>query len=384
VTNLNKIKLISTYLTIVIIIFSTNLVIFVKADESKIIPPEYSWQSQENSWEELSEEEKKDVSRETYYLIKMEKLSIHYPTQNIDIDFMYRKTANYHENDDFLWIGEQFDIVVWYYDKNGNYFASYIRIPDFSYGEHSNLSYSDVFFEDNGETLCWNCSYDGIFLNNVNENNTETNLILYSIDYKFKIKNYDNTSLLIETDTYLKFKYLKENFNKPGVKISNKMNISVAYLYILLDVFNGFKRVKPEIDEEKSQGWYKIGDYDVSTIITADKAILSFNNGTKAIIDIDKNMRVEREENTPSDDDPNMGVYTLFNATFKNIPFNNSKGNITSIYYDPVIFEYYETRFTFLFALILIPSSLIIMVIIAKKKKLEYETKGGKLDEGRE
>ncbi|MHA1148344.1 MAG: hypothetical protein ACTSR8_08870 [Promethearchaeota archaeon] len=384
---MKKNQIISVIL-IVILLSSMIGLVFAQDDEPEVLPPEYQWQTEENPWDELSEDEKIVRSTGDYYLIKMEKLSIHYPTQNIDIDFMYRKTSLYHENNEntFLQVNEQFDLIIWYYDKEGNYYASYIRIPDFSYGEGAELSYSDVFFEDDDKILCWNCSYEGVFIRGPDkqvqngEDEAGDTLVEYKLDYKFRVINYDNESLLLETDTFIKFQYITENINKTGNNLPITKDVSIVYLYILHDVFNGFSRLTPEIDEKETTSWYQAGDYDVSAIVTADKAMLTLSNGTENTINIKKEMKVLQDDENYQESDPNYGSYTLFNATFENIPFNNSQGNVTELYYDPIVFEYYETRITFIFALILLPCAITSMVIIAKKKKNRIES-GDKLND---
>ncbi len=361
-------------LLLVLYLFTPFIIIKpVTADEPDILPPTYSWLIVENPWDELTEEEKNatvPAGPLSSYLIKSEKLSIHYPTQNIDVDFVCRKYAM--RNID----GGEYDVcedigglAITYYDKSGRLLWSGIsalsgviiqRFDDPEWGyEHKKalVNHTDVYFIDNGKTLCWNVSH---YFWTWQSDPMEMNLFLnYSINYVFKIRNYANDTIFFETDTIIEFYAV-------WGKIPPKLNITVSYGYDLLDLTT-FQMIYPtNLENGTVDGWYKIGDYDVMAILTADQVLYTFDNGTSLWTNLSRGMVVTPP--TPT----NSGVrYLIY---MYNLPFNNTKGNVTRIYYDPIMLGFYEARPNYLIELCMFPAAVIIMVFVIRRKKLATPT----------
>jgi len=342
------------------------LIIPVTANQPDVLPPIYSWMIDTNPWDELSEAEKNatvPATPFTSYLIKSEKLSIHYPTQNIDVDFICRKYAIRWEDGRYEVYEEIAGLAITYYDKSGRLLWSGINtqgvtfqrqdIPEWRYMYKKTLiNYTDVYFIDDGQTLCWNVSqYFWTWPETPMEMDTYIN---YSLSYVFKIRNYVNDTLYFETDTTI-------TFTAVWGSVPSKMNLTVTYGYDLLDLTT-FQIIYPtNLENGTLNGWYKIGDYDVMAILTADRVHYTFDNGSSFWTNLSRGMVVTPP--TPTNSGVRYDIYLY------NLPFNDTKGNITRIYYDPIMLGFYEARPTYLFELCMFPIAVLVMVYVIRRKK---------------
>ncbi len=364
-------------LALIILLPFWGFSISVSKAADDVVPPIYQWIKESNPWDELTEDERDDIVPyyPDGYTIQNDKLTIYYPTQNIDVEFLYRKSALKWPEHTTYDVSEQIYLSISYYSEIGTQLWSNIQLGgglfnssswfDYHYYQpYCSIKYTDVYFINDGQTLCWNitCDYNATkedFLNSPFAAN-------YTIEYIIKIDNYKNDSLFFEIDTTISFHEIKSN--------TETINLTINYAYDLFDIIK-FQMIYPEnMTTGATSGWYKIGEYDVMAIITADQGKFTYDNGTQVWKDLLRGMNIVE---TPPELNPDIKPYgIIYQIYLYNIPINSTNGNITEIYYDPLMIGFYEARADYTIQLIIVPISVILMVYyIQYKKKHNKEIK---------
>jgi len=377
----SKIKILKLFLIIflfITIFYPIKYVIPISsADE--VIPPTYRWIKESNPWDELTEEEKLAIvpHHPDIYIIESAKLTIYYPTQNIDIEFICRRVANipyWSNNESQYYVQNDVALSISYYDKIGTQLWSGIYIgggefkrsdwqgDEFQQQQYS-VEYTDVYFINDGQTLCWNITSK--YWNTAEEFNQNQVAINYTINYVVKIDNYKNDTLFFEIDTIIQFEEMKSQ--------KQLINMTMNYGCDLFDLIR-FQMIYPEnMTTGAFSGWYKIGDYDVMAILTADKGKYTYDNGTKLWKNLSRGMLIQE---TPPELNPDIKPYgIMYQIYLNNLPINNTKGNISEIYYDPLMIGFYEARVDYLIEICIIPIGVTVMVLFINYKKKHSQLK---------
>ncbi|MHA1751330.1 MAG: hypothetical protein ACTSWR_00205 [Candidatus Helarchaeota archaeon] len=371
-----KSKLIKLFLSMLLITstFYPYVQILPISYADEVVPPTYQWIKESNPWYELTEEQRLEIvpHHPDIYIIESAKLVIYYPTQNIDVEFLCRKIVNIpswepSESNNY-YIQQDLALSISYYDKGGSQLWSGIYIgggqfrgyhwgdEDTQQQQHSN-SYTDVYFINSGRTLCWNMT--STYWNTAEDFIQKPVAINYTVDYVVKIDNYKNDTLFFEIDTTI-------HFNKTH-SVDRLINLTMSYGCDLFDILK-FQMVYPEnMTTGAFSGWYKIGDYDVMTILTAEQGRFIYDNGTDIWKNLSRGMIIEE---TPPELNPDIKPYgIIYNIYMNNLPVNDTKGNISTIYYDPLVIGFYEARVNFILEICIIPIGVGIMVYFISYKK---------------
>ncbi|MHA1340057.1 MAG: hypothetical protein ACTSRZ_07595 [Promethearchaeota archaeon] len=340
-----------------------------QGDGSNILPPTYEWvYNYDFTLDNMEHDERVEYLRDVQYITRNStKLAIHYPTQGVEVEFLYREMygiAPWDPNN--YQTHNQFDFAIWYYTPEGKQMVMNVGIPNIvaegaSIGDNYDLFMSNVFFKDEGMTICWNASMSNAF------SYDENKFVNYTIDFTFTILNYNNETLYFETETFIKFK----NFSG---SLPDKVNMSAGYGYTYGYMGVGyFDQVYPEIDNNTVSGWVNLGGkYNITSVITADYAKYTYDNGTSEWFEIDKQVSKHLWDN-PQLTDPEHPYYYTWDAIFTNVPLNTTEGNISQIYYDPVSYTYYVKPNLYNFEMIFAPIALITMIYIVQIKKTKIK-----------
>ena len=112
--------------------------VFSDDGEPRSIPPTYHWEITRNPFDPDNPPSPEEVQAANTglggYPIEVISLTIEYPTQDVEIFFMYRDIFGYYEQDGQLYPGRgrQIDLFIWFYDKNDIYYMANIRLTEVS------------------------------------------------------------------------------------------------------------------------------------------------------------------------------------------------------------------------------------------------------------
>ncbi|MGQ4874261.1 MAG: hypothetical protein ACP6IY_09350 [Promethearchaeia archaeon] len=365
--------------------FSINILSLANAEEEDTYTPTYEWYRSSNPYDPSNPPSREEIERAWYetagvgYCIERVRLDIYYPTQNIQIWFYYLDRLGYNDQNELV-RDRQIILLIFYYGNDGTYYRSEIgigfpiveklminnnsyEVANDMYSVYLNYKISDVFFREDGKTLCWNVSIYNNSYYITNEQGNNLGFLNTSVDLTFSVKAITNKTLDFSLDTTI---YVIKSINISSVKFRTE------YGYTLMD-WNRNIEIPPDFDDLNA--WYSHGEYGISALISATDCTTRYKNGTIITKPTDDLWIEEYNWDRNAPDYPQWdvdGKYYRWIVSFPEEPLNGSNALI-SLFYDPNYRMFYAVRNYMWIPIICTALIPMITVFIKRYKKSEIK-----------